>query len=107
MFVLANTCTETNREITMDSHYKQQEKLEAQRAQANRNELVELIARAVREDGKIEPIKGIILQRASSPGEPLHIVADPSFCVIAQGSKEIILSDESYQYDPAHYLLLT
>ena len=91
----------------MDSHYKQQEKLEAQRAQANRNELVELIARAVREDGKIEPIKGIILQRASSPGEPLHIVADPSFCVIAQGSKEIILSDESYQYDPAHYLLLT
>ena len=35
----------------MDSHYKQQEKLEVQRAQANRNELVELIARAVREDG--------------------------------------------------------
>ncbi|MBN1983132.1 MAG: AraC family transcriptional regulator, partial [Chitinivibrionales bacterium] len=49
----------------------------------------------------------MILQRASSPGEPLHIVADPSFCVIAQGSKEITLSDERYQYDPAHYLLIT
>ena len=90
----------------MDSNNKQL-KWEAQREQANRRDLAELIARAVREDGKIEPIKGIILQRASSPGEPIHIVADPSFCVIAQGSKEIILSDESYQYDPAHYLLVT
>jgi AraC-like DNA-binding protein len=96
-----------NQETIMDSQHKQQEKWEKQRAHANRVELAELIARAIREDGKIEPIKGMILQRASSPGEPLHIVADPSFCVIAQGSKEIILSDESYMYDPAHYLLVT
>jgi len=91
----------------MDSQHKQQEKWEKQRTHANRVELAERIARAIREDGKIEPIKGMILQRASSPGEPIHIVAEPSFCVIAQGSKEIILNDESYMYDPAHYLLIT
>jgi AraC-like DNA-binding protein len=91
----------------MESQHKQQQKWEAQRAQANRNELAELIARAVREDGKIEPLKGMILQRASSPGKPLHIVADPSFCVIAQGSKKVFLNSESYHYDHAHFLLVT
>ena len=75
--------------------------------QANRDELVERIARAIREDGKIEPVKGLHLNRASSPKEPVYSVYDPSFCVIAQGSKEIFLGDECYQYDPDHYLLIT
>ena len=30
-----------------------------------------------------------------------------SFCVIAQGSKEVLLGDERYRYDPAHYLIAT
>ncbi len=30
-----------------------------------------------------------------------------AFCVIAQGSKEVFLGIERYQYDPAHYLLVT
>jgi hypothetical protein len=30
-----------------------------------------------------------------------------SFCVIAQGSKEILLGDDRYRYDPAHYLITT
>jgi AraC-like DNA-binding protein len=30
-----------------------------------------------------------------------------SFCVIAQGSKEIVLGDNRYRYDPAHYLIAT
>jgi AraC-like DNA-binding protein len=76
-------------------------------AQARRGELAELIARAIPEDGSIEPLKGLRLNRASSPKEPLHSVYDPVICVIAQGSKEIFLSDERYVYDANHYLLVT
>jgi len=93
--------------ITMDSMTLHQVEREAHRAQANRNELVELIARAVREDGKVEPLKGLYLHRASSTTESVHSVSNPAFCVIAQGSKEIFLTNERYQYDPYHYLLTT
>src|SRR5574341_2680573 len=91
----------------MDSMPLQQVEREAHRAQASRDELVELITRAVREDGTVEPLKGLHLHRSSSPKEPLHSVSDPAFCVIAQGSKEVFLSNERYQYDPSHYLLVT
>ena len=85
----------------------QQADHESNRAQANRDELVARIARAIRTDGTIEPLKGLHLNRASSPKGPLHSVYDPVFCVIAQGSKEIFLGDERYVYDPWHYLLVT
>jgi AraC-like DNA-binding protein len=44
---------------------------------------------------------------ASSPTQPLHGVIAPAFCVIAQGSKVVLLGDDHYRYDPAHYLLVT
>jgi AraC-like DNA-binding protein len=93
--------------VTMDSMNPQQVEREARRAQANRDELVERIARAIREDGRVEPLKGLRLHRASSPTESVHGVSGPAFCVIAQGSKEVLLGDTRYQYDPAHYLLAT
>lgn len=70
-------------------------------------ELAERIAGVVCEDGGLEPLTGLHLHRVSSPREPLHGVSSPTFCVIAQGSKEVFLGDERYQYDPAHYLLVT
>ncbi len=91
----------------MDSISLQQAAQEAHRMQASRDELVALIARIVREDGTVEPLKGLHLNRASSPKEPLHSVYDPVFCVIAQGSKEVFLSNERYLYDAFHYLLVT
>jgi AraC-like DNA-binding protein len=96
-----------SKEVSMDSMASQQIDRETHRTQANRDELVERIAQAIREDGKIEPLKGLHLNRASSPTEPVHTMSDPAFCVIAQGSKEIFLGNERYLYDPAHYLLLT
>jgi AraC-like DNA-binding protein len=77
------------------------------RAQANRDELVGRIARAIPADGRGEPLSGLRLNRASSPTELVHGVSDPAFCVIAQGSKEVFLGDDRYQYDPMHYLLAT
>lgn len=96
-----------NQTITMNSLTPQPVGLEAQREQANRAELVERIARAVREDGRVEPLKGLRLNRASAPTELTHGVSDPAFCVIAQGSKEVFLGEDRYQYDPMHYLLAT
>lgn len=91
----------------MDLINDQQAKREAARAQANRDELTERISQAIRNDGTIEPMKGLHLKRSSSPSEPCHAVSVPAFCVIAQGSKEVLLGNDRYQYDRAHYLLAT
>jgi AraC-like DNA-binding protein len=82
-------------------------KREIDRAQAHREELTERIAQAIREDGTIEPLKGLHFNRISLPSECFHSVSIPSFCVIAQGSKEVLLGSDRYQYDPMHYLLAT
>src|SRR6266852_4958028 len=79
----------------------------ARRARANQEELAERIARAIPEEGTVEPLRGLHLKRVSSPTEPVHGVSIPAFCVIAQGSKEIYLGEDYYRYDPGHYLLAT
>ena len=91
----------------MNSTLLQKVEREEYKVQASRDELVERIGRVIREDGTVEPLKGLHFNRSSSPKEPLHSVYDPVFCVIAQGSKEIFLGNERYLYDPSHYLLLT
>ena len=91
----------------MDSMTREQSEREVHRAQASRDELIERLAWAVPEDGTAEPLAGLRLRRASSPTELGHGVSDPALCVIAQGSKEIMLGDHRYQYDPAHYLIAT
>ncbi len=40
-------------------------------------------------------------------GEVVYAVAEPSLCVIAQGSKEVFLGNLAFRYDPAHYLVST
>jgi hypothetical protein len=78
----------------MDLHRLQPGAYEAQHAQASRQELVARIAQAIREDGRVEPLKGLFFNRLSSAAEPVHGVSNPSFCVIAQGSKEIFLAED-------------
>ncbi len=78
---------------------------EVHRAQASRDELAERVARAVREDGAVEAPGGLRLLRQSSPTPKDHGVSSPAFCVIAQGSKEVLLGDDCYRYDADHYLI--
>jgi AraC-like DNA-binding protein len=80
---------------------------EARRVQANREELGERIAQVMREDGTTQPLPGLHLARSSLPFKPLHSVLEPSLCVIAQGSKEILFGESRYRYDPSQYLLAT
>jgi AraC-like DNA-binding protein len=97
----------TSEEVTMDLMNHLQSEREVRMAQASRDELVERIARAVREDGTVEPLEGLHLNRSSSPTEPVYGVSKPTFCVIAQGSKEVRLGDTCHRYDPAYYLIAT
>jgi AraC-like DNA-binding protein len=79
----------------------------ALRVQANRAELVERIAQTSPEDGTVQPLPGLALTRISVPEQPLPGVLEPALAVVAQGSKEVLLGDSRYRYDPAHYLLVT
>src|SRR6266699_308579 len=89
---------ETRKEVAMDVTIHQQ---------AEREELVERIARAMRQDGTAQPLQGLHLYRHSFPLEQVYSVVEPSLCVVAQGSKEFLLSGSRYRYDPFHYLLVT
>jgi AraC-like DNA-binding protein len=107
LHILQMSDRETREEVPMDVVIQQQAEREAQRVQANREELIERIARAMREDGTAELLPGLYLSRSSVPLERIHSVVEPSVCVIAQGSKEVLLGESRYRYDPSRYLLTT
>jgi AraC-like DNA-binding protein len=75
--------------------------------EARRLELADRITRALPRDGKLQPQPGVHFHRQSKPAQRVHGVSEPSFCVIAQGSKQILLGDATFHYDPAHYLIST
>ena len=91
----------------MNSPHNEHSKREALREQSNREELVERMTRAMPADGRFEPFKGVRLSRCSAPSDAVYSVAEPTFCIIAQGHKEVRLGKRSFQYDPHHYLLAT
>jgi AraC-like DNA-binding protein len=97
----------TGEKMSMDGRDGQQRERKAVMQQAYREELVERIGRVVREDGVEEPLPGLHLARCCVPLQPVHSVVEPSICVIAQGSKEVLLGESRYCYDPSHYLLTT
>lgn len=68
-------------------------------------ELAELIERNVTVDGTSETaIPGLRFVRTSRVSEPVYSVYEPSLCIVAQGTKLVMLGEESYQYDSASYL---
>ncbi len=82
------------------------EERELERARASRDELAERIARHLPKDGSLEAAPGLFLTRSSLP-TPVYRVLEPCFCVIAQGSKEMLLGNERYRYDAFRYLLVS
>src|SRR5579859_155100 len=71
------------------------------------NELAQRIARRVTTDGTVEVAPGLLFYRFSTPAGPAFAISKPRFCVIAQGSKEVVLGTERYRYDAARYLLVS
>jgi AraC-like DNA-binding protein len=102
--VLKNQMRRTN---NMELITREQADRQAIRAQANRDELIERIAQTVTEDGTFQVLPGLYFNRSSIPTQPSYGVSNTALCVIAQGSKEVLLGDSRYRYDPVHYLLAT
>jgi AraC-like DNA-binding protein len=64
------------------------------------------IARWTAKSDRVETaIPGLILARRDLPGKPVSIMYEPRICVIAQGAKRVMLGDDSYVYDPHHFLV--
>ena len=75
--------------------------------QIARAELIERMTGAVVQDGLLEVFPDVVLGRFSRPTEPVYTLFKPSFCIIAQGRKEVRLGDEVFTYDSGHYLIST
>ncbi|OZB98720.1 AraC family transcriptional regulator [Paenibacillus sp. XY044] len=70
-----------------------------------RKELLRIIENFTPEDGTHDTqVPGLRLIRASRLSERVYSVYEPSLCVVAQGSKVVMLGQEVYQYDPSSYL---
>src|SRR2546427_11453634 len=82
---------ETREEVPMNVMIHKPAEHEAQRVQANREELVVRIGRAIREDGTVQSLQGLHLSRCSLPLKSVHSMLKPSACVIAQWSKDVRL----------------
>ncbi|MEK4273224.1 AraC family transcriptional regulator [Paenibacillus sp. FSL R7-0026] len=69
-------------------------------------QLAQLIEHFTPSDG-IHPtaIPSLALIRASEISQPIYSVYQPSLCIVAQGSKLVILGRESYTYDLSQYLV--
>ncbi|MEG0293825.1 AraC family transcriptional regulator [Enterococcus sp.] len=68
--------------------------------------LANIIERYTRTDGQHPSlIPTLSFTRISKITDPAHGVYTTSLCVIAQGEKEALLSNERYTYNPNHYLI--
>lgn len=82
--------------------------LEQTQTLAPQRELAALIERFSRVDGPHSTaLAPLNLFRFSSPTPLLHSVFKPVLCLVAQGSKHMMVGDETYVYDPTHFLLIT
>lgn len=50
-------------------------------------------------------VPGLSLFRREEPTEPISGMYEPSVCLVAQGAKRVLLGDDTYVYDPYHYLI--
>ena len=81
--------------------------IDAQRIKNSREELIERMTRAVPTDGVTEIFHGLFIARSSQTTQHCHSVFKPAFCIIAQGSKQVLLNDDVFRYDSGHYLIST
>ena len=80
---------------------------EQRKMQINREALIERVIHVARKDNLLEVFPGIFIAHSSKPTESEMSVLKPAFCVIAQGSKDVLLNDELFHYDCGHYLIST
>jgi AraC-like DNA-binding protein len=72
---------------------------------AKKQDLLEILSRVCKEDGRTAIADGLQLFRHHAPTQAVHGVFTASICVVAQGAKEIQLSGEIFRYDQNHFIL--
>lgn len=78
----------------------------AERLEIAQTELAKRIARWMRENNRLTTaIPSLTLHRWETPTEPTSYTLPPSLCLIAQGSKRVILGEDVYVYDANHFLV--
>jgi AraC-like DNA-binding protein len=71
-----------------------------------RIELAKIIEGHIGRDGtQMTAIPSLFFSRYSNDTGPNYGVYKPSLCIVVQGMKEVLLSQERFQYGPADYLL--
>jgi hypothetical protein len=64
------------------------------------------IARWTADDGLlVTAIQGLSLYRRDAPTQPMSYMFEPSICLIAQGTKKVLLGDDTYVLDVHHFLI--
>ena len=48
-----------------------------------------------------------MLWRFSHPTEPAAVIQEPAVYVVVQGRKRVTVGEETYVYDPTHYLAVS
>ncbi|MGV3618660.1 MAG: AraC family transcriptional regulator [Fimbriimonas sp.] len=72
------------------------------------DELAQLVERHAGRDGVFRTaIPSLTLFRLSQSLGAVHTVQEPSFCLIAQGRKEVLLGSERFEYAPGQYLMVS
>ncbi|OWA33515.1 AraC family transcriptional regulator [Saccharibacillus sp. O16] len=72
------------------------------------NELAGWIARFSRNEGVTDTLfPPLTLIRNTEPTTPIHTVYEPSICIVAQGSKLVLLNGEAYRYHPSQYFAVS
>jgi AraC-like DNA-binding protein len=70
--------------------------------------LASAIERQAAADGSYNTaVPALRLSRFSAPSDLVAVVYEPSVCVVAQGTKEVLLAGETYRLDPAQSLLVS
>lgn len=71
----------------------------------DKEELTRIIERFTKKDGTYQTvIPALRFIRASHMSEPVHSVYEPCLCIVAQGSKLVMLGNENFQYGVGSYL---
>ena len=74
----------------------------------HQSELARYMERYCQEDGvHSTAISSLHFIRASHKSAPIHSIHEPALCIVVQGKKLVMLSQDRYLYDPAHYLVVS
>jgi AraC-like DNA-binding protein len=89
----------------MDDHEINSAEMPEKMADASQR-LAASIARWTGEENQLETkIPGLRFSRWTTPTEPTSYTLESSLCLIAQGRKRVLLGEDAYVYDAAHFLI--